>query len=143
MPNVKREDIVHQKITNTVTVDDALNSSVLSATFKPDYHLPLSEFKDLKGATRSVDNLLTNSFWLTIGLGVNCGGKFLSIKLGFDAKIETFEFIIFSITALITIIFFIIAKLTPDERKMTLAKIEKHFKDSPEQKMYFRGDNFQ
>lgn len=141
MSSEKREDIIHQKITNTVNVDDALNRAVFSATFKPDYHLPLSEFKDLKGSTRSIDNLVTNAFWLSVGLGINCGGKYLSTKLGFEARIETFEFVIFGITTFITIIFFVIAKITPDEKKMTLAKIEKHFKESPEQKMFFHGDN--
>jgi hypothetical protein len=133
------EDFIQQEISTTIKVPNALLGASFTATFKPDYQLPLAEFKDLKGSTRSIDNLLTNAFWLTIGLGVNCGGKYLAIKFEYQAKIETFEYFIFGIAVLITIVLFAISKCTPDERKMTLAKIEKHFNDAPEQKIFFNG----
>ena len=143
MPIEKKENFTHQSISNTVNVSasDAFVPSVYSVTFKPDYQLPLSEFKDLKGKARGVDGLLTNAFWLTIGLGVNCIGKFLAIKFEYEAKIETFEYFIFGIAVVITIVLFIISKCTPDDRKMTLSKIEKYFNDAPEQKMFFNGEH--
>jgi len=134
--NVQNQKTNNQKIDVTLDVDGGLMESGFSFTYKPDYNISESEFKDLKSPPRTSDWLSTGLIIMGLTLLLTSFSKYLSKKLELSANVdlEPWEWIGGSIALVFGLIVWCVGYFSSNPKKTAMKRIEDHFqKHTPSQ----------
>jgi hypothetical protein len=125
-------------ITHTVIADDVLTGASVG-TWQEDYPLREVDFVHIKHG-KPITYLWANSIFLTtFGFGLNLLAKWFSQSDSSASRITKGEWIAFGCGLLLSVIFYLIGLMMPNERKRVMNDIEKFFKNAPKSRQAVKG----
>lgn len=128
----------NQVITHTVTTEN-LFTGVSIGTFQEDFQLCEADFLRLKNEGTPLTSWSLNILFAAIGYGMNILPKWISEIAGKSEKVSQSEWAVLAISLAASLLFFIVGKFFPNEKKELLNRMAQHFKSAPKSRQFIRG----
>jgi hypothetical protein len=117
-------------ITQTITASAVL-SGVEFATVQADYNLSSSDFLRLKDDRNWLRALSVNGLFILIGYFVSIAPKLVAQLTGGSEAIGKNEWVVLIVGSVLCVLFWLVSKWFPSERKKVMKSIDEHFQTMP------------
>ncbi len=125
-------------ITQTITASSVL-SGVEFATVQADYNLSSSDFLRLKDDRNWLHAWSVNGLFILIGYFVSISPKLVAQLTGGAEAIGSNEWVVLIVGSTFCVMFLLISKWFPSERKKVMKSIDEHFQTMPKTRQQIRG----
>jgi hypothetical protein len=127
-------EVITQTITST-----AVLSGVAFATVQEDYNLSSSDFLRLKDDRNWLHAWSLNGLFILVGYFVSVAPKLVAQLTGGGESIEKNEWVVLACGFLLCLIFWLVSKAYPSERKKVMKSIDEHFQIAPKTRQQIEG----
>ncbi|HEN8713487.1 TPA: hypothetical protein U8203_003892 [Pseudomonas putida] len=127
-------EVITQTITST-----AVLSGIAFATVQADYNLSSSDFLRLKDDRNWLHAWSLNGLFVLIGYFVSIAPKLVAQLTGGSESIAKNEWIVLGSGLLLCLIFRLLSKAYPSERKKVMKSIDEHFQMMPKTRQQIEG----
>jgi hypothetical protein len=127
----------NQVITHTVTTG-SLFTGVSIGTLQEDFQLCEADFLRLKNEGTPLTSWSLNILFAAIGYGLSILPKWISEIAGKPEKVSQSEWAVLAISLTASLLFFIVGKFIPNEKKDLLNQMSQHFKSAPKTRQLIR-----
>ncbi|MFG0356765.1 hypothetical protein [Pseudomonas sp. zbq_11] len=125
-------------ITQTIT-SNAVLSGIAFATVQADYNLSSSDFLRLKDDRNWLHAWSLNGLFILVGYFVSVAPKLVAQLTGGSESIAKNEWVVLGSGSLLCLIFWLISKAYPSERKKVMKSIDEHFQMTPKTRQQIEG----
>lgn len=127
----------NQVITQTVMTED-LFTGISIGTFQEDFQLCEADFLRLRNEGTALTTWSLNILFASIGYGMSILPKWISEIAGKAEKVSQSEWAALAACLAASLVFFLISKFIPNEKKELLKRMDQHFKSAPKTRQFVR-----
>lgn len=129
-----------EHLTDTVFVQHLL-TGVAIGTFQADYPLCEVDFLHIQRNDSSLSAWAFNAVFATGGYLLSIGPKWFGQLAGKPEHVSAAEWTVLAIAVAITILLYALSPFVPSQKKKTMKKISKHFRDAPKSRQAIRRES--